>query len=127
MDRLTKRDGANVWFAQSRPRGFLCPSEFCSSARICQKVKDRTCPYLSLLDKLAAYEDAEEQGTLFPRWIPVAERLPEKRKWVLCRCEANITEVLRYENNEWYHDPRHVYYFDFVTHWMPLPTPPQGE
>ena len=56
-----------------------------------------------------------------PKWIPVTEQLPEKRKWVLCRCEANITEVLRYENNEWYHDPRHVYYFDFVTHWMPLP------
>ena len=62
-----------------------------------------------------------------PRWIPVAERLPEKRKWVLCRCEANITEVLRYENNEWYHDPRHVYYFDFVTHWMPLPERPEEE
>ena len=62
-----------------------------------------------------------------PKWIPVKERLPEKRKWVLCRCEANITEVLRYENNEWYHDPRHVYYFDFVTHWMPLPPIPEEE
>ena len=79
------------------------------------------------VDKLAAYEDAEEQGTFFPHWIPVTERLPEKRKWVLCRCEANIVEVLRWENNEWYHDPRHVYYQSFVTHWMPLPEPPKGE
>ena len=70
----------------------------------------------------------EEAARLYakqPKWIPVKERLPEKRKWVLCRCEANITEVLRYENNEWYHDPRHVYYQSFVTHWMPLPTPPE--
>ena len=60
-----------------------------------------------------------------PRWIPVTERLPDKRKWVLCRCEANIIEVLRLENNEWYHDPMHVYYPSFVTHWMPLPKPPK--
>lgn len=57
-----------------------------------------------------------------PHWIPVAERLPEKRKWVLCRCVADIIEVLRLENNEWYHDPMHVYYPSFVTHWMPLPS-----
>lgn len=57
-----------------------------------------------------------------PHWIPVAERLPEKRKWVLCRCEADIIEVLRWENNEWYHVPMHVYYPSFVTHWMPLPS-----
>lgn len=60
-------------------------------------------------------------------WIPVTERLPEKRKWVLCRCEDNIHEVLRWENNEWYHDPKHVYFSDFVTHWMPLPEPPKEE
>lgn len=57
-----------------------------------------------------------------PHWIPVAERLPEKRKWVLCRCVADIIEVLRLENNEWYHDPMHVYCPSFVTHWMPLPS-----
>ena len=62
-----------------------------------------------------------------PRWVPVTERLPDKRKWVLCRCEANIIEVLRWENNEWYHDSMHVYYPSFVTHWMPLPKSPKEE
>lgn len=62
--RLTERDGDKVWFAQGRPRGFLCPRDFCDNAYGCDKVKDRTCPYLRLLDKLAAYEDAEEQGRL---------------------------------------------------------------
>ena len=62
-----------------------------------------------------------------PRWIPVTERLPPKRKWVLCKCQACITEVLRFDNAEWYHDPTHVYMFDFVTHWMPLPEPPKEE
>lgn len=62
-----------------------------------------------------------------PRWIPVKDRLPEKRKWVLCFCQANIIDVLRYENAEWHHDPTHVYMFEFVTHWMPLPEPPKEE
>lgn len=60
-------------------------------------------------------------------WISVKERLPEKRTWVLCWCYSNSQEVLRWENNEWYHDPMHVYFSDFVTHWMPLPTPPKEE
>ena len=55
--RLTERDGNKVWFAHGRPRGFLCPRDFCDNAYGCDKVKDRTCPYLRLLDKLAAYED----------------------------------------------------------------------
>lgn len=79
--------------------------------------------------QIDAWVEPERKALIksLPKWIPVTERLPEKRKWVLCRCEANITEVLRYENNEWYHDPRHVYYFDFVTHWMQLPEPPKEE
>lgn len=62
--RLTQKDGNKVWFAHGRPRGFLCPQDFCDNAYWCEKVKDRTCPYLQLLDKLAALEDAEEQGRL---------------------------------------------------------------
>ena len=77
-------------------------------------------------DLQRAYDDGYEQGKQDAvRWIPVTERLPDKRKWVLCRCEANIIEVLRWENNEWYHDPMHVYYSSFVTHWMQLPEPPR--
>ena len=76
---------------------------------------------------IAVRAEAAATEACKPRWIPVTERLPEKRKWVLCRCEANIIEVLRWENNEWYHDPMHVYYPSFVTHWMPLPEPPKEE
>ena len=64
MKRLTRRDGNKVWFAHGRPRGFLCPDNFCFNAFSCDKVKSLTCPYLQLLDKLADYEDAEEQGRI---------------------------------------------------------------
>lgn len=59
-------------------------------------------------------------------WIPVTERLPG-REWVLCKCRAKIHEVLSLRDGYWYHDPQHQYMSGFVTHWMPLPTPPEGE
>lgn len=73
------------------------------------------------------YKEACDYKAAVPRWISVKERLPEKREWVLCLCEADIIDVLRWENNEWYHDPMHVYFPSFVTHWMPLPTPPKED
>jgi hypothetical protein len=61
-----------------------------------------------------------------PRWIPVTERLPG-REWVLCKCRANIHEVLSLRDGYWYHDPQHQYMSGFVTHWMPLPEKPKEE
>lgn len=61
-----------------------------------------------------------------PNWIPVTERLPG-REWVLCKCRANIYEVLSLRDGYWYHDPQHQYMRWFVTHWMPLPEPPKEE
>lgn len=60
------------------------------------------------------------------RWISVEERLPG-REWVLCKCRANIHEVLSLRDGYWYHDPQHKYMGGFVTHWMPLPEPPKEE
>lgn len=78
--------------------------------------------------KLAAYEDAEEQGLLvrlpLNEWIPVTERLPGRER-VLCKCRANIYEVLSLRDGSWYHDSQHQYMSGFVTHWMPLPEPPE--
>ena len=71
-----------------------------------------------------ALEDLEKAEQ--PKWIPVTERLPG-REWVLCKCLANIHEILSLRDGYWYHDPQHKYMFDFVTHWMPLPEPPKEE
>jgi len=62
-----------------------------------------------------------------PKWIPVTERLPDERKWVLCQCRANIRMVLRLQNGYWHQDSEHEYMKSFVTHWMSLPEPPKGE
>lgn len=87
----------------------------------CRYTKDEghSC-YTLLRDAADAIEELSK-----PRWIPVTERLPEERKYVLCKCRADIIDVLRFENAEWYHDPTHVYMYGFVTHWMPLPPLPE--
>lgn len=58
MERLTQRSEENgyVYFT-SKPKGFLCHENFCSYAYKCEKIKDRKCPYLATMDRLADYED----------------------------------------------------------------------
>ena len=72
-----------------------------------------------------AYEaEVAKQG-----WIPVTERLPEPHVKVLCYCRAGIVEVLQWSPDTlvtgWYKDYRTTYMSGFVTHWMPIPTPPK--
>ena len=57
------------------------------------------------------------------KWVPVSERLPEARQWVLCQCRAGIMDVLRRKyDGDWEQPYPHVTYMnDFVIAWMPLP------
>lgn len=66
------------------------------------------------------------------RWIPVSERLPEKRTSILVyhsisglTDEAWFFKHIRHPLHEDDIDVQDQYWSD-VTHWMPLPEPPQG-
>lgn len=74
-----------------------------------------------------AIEELSGRDTNVPRWIPVTERLPEFGVRVLCKCRANIYEVLTWTAQGWEHDPQHIYMSGFATHWIPLPEPPKEE
>ncbi len=59
------------------------------------------------------------------KWISTRERLPEINQKVLCFCRGNIYEVFKYLGSDGWHSPyNRAYYISFVTHWMPLPEPP---
>ena len=58
MKRLTKRDTDwPAWPLLDRPRGALCTAKFCALSDRCGHIGDRTCPYLQIVDRLAAIED----------------------------------------------------------------------
>ena len=63
-----------------------------------------------------------------PKWIPVTERLPEKDTNVIANTkDFGVCETLFYDETHWY-DPVEVYAnYGTVTHWMPLPSPPEEE
>lgn len=74
------------------------------------------------------HDPNREQKTVVQRWIPVTERLPEIQQRVLVYCESKTIEKhitsCTYMggylgSKQW---SRHV---RNVTHWMPLPEPPE--
>lgn len=77
--------------------------------------------------------DVERLQALVPTWIPCAERLPEHFAWVLVAfCEGVVQRaflrddgwVLVGTNQGWVLSS-HTYPLRDVTHWMPLPAPPE--
>lgn len=83
------------------------------------------------------YKEACDYKAMLPRWIPVAERLPEEERQVLAYYGFNhgdgylgmmFMQVLDY----YAHDPKPHFQHEglngmTVTHWMPLPEPPKEE
>lgn len=60
------------------------------------------------------------------RWIPVSERLPERRRCVLCRLSyPDIEEII--VENQYYGNGMWMEESEAVTHWMPLPEPPKED
>jgi hypothetical protein len=96
-------------------------------------IKDRSL-LADAMEKLARYEDAEENDRL-GQWIPCSERLPEEEEYILLSF-ANYTglDIGRYENdgeNDKFYpgDEEETYasYGLIVNAWMPLPEPYREE
>ena len=71
-----------------------------------------------------AIEELLQKTQQLPRWIPVAERLPEPYTWVLVSAEKHeVAFDAFYDGAQW---KDAVLNGLIVTHWMPLPEPPKG-
>lgn len=85
------------------------------------------CPYLHTGEAIPAdvvIEDIRSMPTLTPpnEWVSVEERLPEEKQRVIVRCERVGTSVGWILWGNWMTDIGPG--AGEVTHWMPLPAPP---
>ena len=70
-------------------------------------------------------------GVTVQEWISVDDALPEVGGYVVCIAKRNpfsrfMPMVARIEKNGWV-NPITEQYISEVTHWMPMPQPPEGE
>ena len=85
----------------------------------------------NLLSLIRAGSDASVIAALdelLPRWIPVGERLPEASTevlvaWSLPGGGQQVDAALIFDNGMWAATVGHS--IGRVTHWMPLPEPPE--
>lgn len=62
-----------------------------------------------------------------PRWIPVSERLPEHGEIVAVVTRFGVVLAADRDGGKWFHTAPEMVTQEIhcVTHWMPLPKPPQ--
>lgn len=82
------------------------------------------------IEELSKQHETQRQNLIAlindrPKWIPVAERLPNIGEDVLCFCRAGIFFVLAWDGIHWHEGSDRYYMNSFVTHWIPLPKPPE--
>ncbi len=84
----------------------------------------------------AQAKEIEKLRMQLPRWIPVEERLPEYDARVLAfdmRAKNKYIGIWTREkdpddgNDCWFDSAGWWYAFDEISHWMPLPEPPEVE
>lgn len=76
-----------------------------------------------IIEYVTGLEARVAELELRQRWIPVSERLPEEFTLVLTICKNELIISAIIDQGNWYSS------FECtldVTHWMPLPTPPEG-
>ena len=81
------------------------------------------------ISALRAQQEQESKPT--NGWISVQDRLPEVGGYVVCIAKRNpfsrfMPMVARIEKNGWV-NPMTEQYISEVTHWMPMPEPPEME
>lgn len=96
--------------------------------------KNEDCGRILETDALAYIRQLEqrlvEADKTYPRWIGVGERLPENGQKVIAAFRDSggwIVDQARYGNGEFDFASWAYVWADNITHWTPLPEPPEVE
>lgn len=84
------------------------------------------CGYGHMRSRLKMYEDMGME----PKWISVKERKPEDGQKIIATFRDNggrVVDQARYNNGEFDFASWTYVWGDNVTHWMPLPQPPEED
>ena len=103
--------------------------ELAVNSKINMELTTSQCKYL--LDKLTSLTDRVADLEAERRWIPVSERLPEVEEYacsvsvLVFRNGYTVAEAwYDFEEENWHKSNAIGMLIDGVTHWMPLPEPP---
>ena len=103
-----------------------CNDEYCKDCEFCNDIDGCVLRRKEIIaDRLIA------NGVTVQEWISVKDRLPEAGGYVVCIAKRNpfsrfMPMVARIEKNGWV-NPITEQYISEVTHWMPMPEPPERE
>ena len=98
--------------------------QYCTDCNSYDGVRCRAC---HADDMLALVDDMVDAG---PRWISVEERLPDKGVFVVVyygHFIGNLMDVYMWDGECWRSSTGYLEDAENITHWMPLPEPPEEE
>ena len=103
-----------------------CPNAICN---FCEHFKNKSACERHKKEVIA--DNMIANGVTVQEWIPVEDELPEVGGYVVCIAKRNpfsrfMPMVARIEKNGWV-NPMTEQYISEVTHWMPLPEPPEED
>lgn len=82
--------------------------------------------YNQCLSDVISMNEKYANSTGSDGWIPVSERLPDDYSMSICVGHGGYQFICRKEPNGWFRFPQ-MKKLDGVTHWMPLPSAPDGD
>lgn len=102
----------------------------------CEEVSEHMEHFCGSAKSAVEYRQYAEWLKQVPRWISVKDRLPERHKTVLMYLQSDTNYISAYYEIGFYQPQKAKWYCEdlnyiedcyTVTHWMPLPEPPESE